>query len=45
MDDAIRAQRFAAGKAVLDAVDGDAGDRVIDALADVSPELAHQVVA
>jgi 4-carboxymuconolactone decarboxylase len=45
MDDAIRAQRFAAGKAVLDAVDGDAGDRVIDALADISPELAHQVVA
>jgi len=45
MDDAIRAQRFAAGKAVPDAVDGDAGDRVIDALADISPELAHQVVA
>jgi 4-carboxymuconolactone decarboxylase len=30
---------------VLDAVDGDAGDRVIDALAVISPELAHQVVA
>ena len=45
MTDAIRAQRFAAGKTVLDAVDGDAGERVIDALADISPELAHQVVA
>ena len=45
MTDAIRAQRLAAGKTVLDAVDGDAGDRVIDALADISPELAHQVVA
>lgn len=45
MDDAIRAQRFAAGKAVLDAVDGDGGDRVINALGDISPELAHHVVA
>ncbi|MFB7251273.1 carboxymuconolactone decarboxylase family protein [Microbacterium sp. NPDC056234] len=40
-----RQQRFARGKDVLDAVDGAAGANVIDALAEVSPELAHQVVA
>jgi 4-carboxymuconolactone decarboxylase len=40
-----RQQRFEHGKAVLDAVDGEAGANVIDALADISPELAHQVVA
>ena len=40
-----RQQRFEQGKAVLDAVDGEAGVRVIEALGDVSPELAHQVVA
>jgi len=38
-------QRFEKGKKVLDAIDGTAGANVIDALADVSPELAHQVVA
>lgn len=40
-----RQQRFAHGKKVLDAVDGAAGANVIDALAGISPELAHQVVA
>lgn len=40
-----RQQRFERGKAVLDAVDGEAGTKVIDALEDISPELAHQVVA
>lgn len=40
-----RQQNFARGKAVLDAVDGTAGTKVIDALDDISPELAHQVVA
>jgi len=45
MDDAARAQRFASGKAMLDAIDGAAGERVIRALGDISPELAHQVVA
>lgn len=45
MNDAVRQQRFAAGKVVLDAIDGEAGDRVIQALGDISPELAHQVVA
>lgn len=40
-----RDERFDRGRAVLDSVDGDAGAAVIDALADISPELAHQVVA
>ena len=40
-----RQRRFDHGKAVLDAVDGEAGAKVIDALGDISPELAHQVVA
>ncbi|MBP0451373.1 MULTISPECIES: carboxymuconolactone decarboxylase family protein [unclassified Kitasatospora] len=30
---------------VLTRIDGEGGQRVIDALADVSPELGHQVVA
>ncbi|MDR2998528.1 MAG: carboxymuconolactone decarboxylase family protein [Microbacterium sp.] len=40
-----RQQRFERGKAVLDAIDGTAGASTVDALGDVSPELAHQVVA
>lgn len=40
-----REQRFARGSAVLEAVDGEAGTRVIDSLADIAPELAHQIVA
>ncbi|SER98415.1 4-carboxymuconolactone decarboxylase [Propionibacterium cyclohexanicum] len=40
-----RQQRFEHGKGVLDAIDGEAGTNVIDALEDISPELAHQVVA
>jgi 4-carboxymuconolactone decarboxylase len=40
-----RQRRFAHGKGVLDAVDGAAGANVIDALAEISPELGHQVVA
>lgn len=44
-DAAERQQRFEQGKAVLDAIDGKAGANVIDALADISPELGHQVVA
>jgi 4-carboxymuconolactone decarboxylase len=43
--DTTEQQRFEKGKKVLDAIDGTAGANVIDALADVSPELAHQVVA
>jgi 4-carboxymuconolactone decarboxylase len=40
-----RQQRFEQGQAVLNAVDGAAGTKVIDSLADISPELGHQVVA
>ncbi|MET7716216.1 carboxymuconolactone decarboxylase family protein [Streptomyces sp. NPDC005407] len=40
-----RQDRFERGMKVLAAVDGEAGQRVIDSLADVSPELGHQVVA
>lgn len=41
----VRAVRFANGKRVLDAVDGDAGTHVIESLADIAPELAHHIVA
>lgn len=40
-----RQQQFEHGKTVLDAIDGEAGAKVIDALGDISPELAHHVVA
>ncbi|MEU8323452.1 carboxymuconolactone decarboxylase family protein [Nonomuraea sp. NPDC048881] len=40
-----REQRYEHGLEVLRKVDGEAGQRVVDALADISPELAHQVVA
>ncbi|MFQ6143349.1 carboxymuconolactone decarboxylase family protein [Streptomyces seoulensis] len=40
-----REERFAHGLDVLRRVDGEAGQRVVDSLADVSPELGHQVVA
>lgn len=42
---AQRTQRFAAGLKVLDAIDGEAGVKVIDSLADIAPELGHQIVA
>ncbi|MGI5127969.1 carboxymuconolactone decarboxylase family protein [Pseudonocardia sp. CA-107938] len=40
-----RDDRFERGMAVLEAVDGRSGQRVLDALADVSPELGNQVVS
>ncbi|MFC4591691.1 carboxymuconolactone decarboxylase family protein [Sphaerisporangium corydalis] len=40
-----RKDRFDHGMEVLSRVDGEAGQKVIDALADISPELGHQVVA
>lgn len=43
--DQTRAARFAAGKQVLDAIDGEAGQNVIDSLSDIAPELGHQIVA
>ena len=44
-NDASRAERFAAGKAVLDSIHEDPGHNVIDNLADIAPELGHQIVA
>ncbi|WP_046726760.1 carboxymuconolactone decarboxylase family protein [Streptomyces humi] len=40
-----REERFARGLEVLGQVAGGAAPQVLDALADVSPELGHQVVA
>ncbi|OLZ72922.1 4-carboxymuconolactone decarboxylase [Streptomyces sp. IMTB 2501] len=40
-----REERFAHGLDVLRRVDGEAGQRVIDSLADISPELGHQIVS
>lgn len=40
-----RQARFDRGMAVLNEVSGGIGPAVVDSLADVSPELAHQVVA
>ncbi|MEU6574671.1 carboxymuconolactone decarboxylase family protein [Streptomyces sp. NPDC046805] len=40
-----RDERFTHGLEVLKRVDGEAGQRVVDSLADVSPELGHQIVA
>jgi 4-carboxymuconolactone decarboxylase len=44
-DEMARAERFASGKEVLDAIHDDAGHQVIDSLADIAPELGHQIVA
>ncbi|MFF7355357.1 MULTISPECIES: carboxymuconolactone decarboxylase family protein [Streptomyces] len=40
-----RDERFTRGLEVLRKVDGEAGQRVVDSLADISPELGHQIVA
>lgn len=40
-----RVERYEHGMKVLGRVDGEAGQRIVDSLADVSPELGHQVVA
>ncbi|MCK7626632.1 carboxymuconolactone decarboxylase family protein [Streptomyces sp. RS10V-4] len=40
-----RAERYEYGMKVLEQVDGEAGQRIVDSLADTSPELGHQVVA
>jgi 4-carboxymuconolactone decarboxylase len=40
-----REERYEHGMKILSEVDGEAGQRVVDSLADVSPELGHQVVA
>jgi 4-carboxymuconolactone decarboxylase len=43
--DSSEQARFRRGLEVLNAVDGEAGQRVVESLADVSPDLAHHVVA
>ncbi|MGW2372144.1 MULTISPECIES: carboxymuconolactone decarboxylase family protein [Kitasatospora] len=40
-----RQERFDRGMEMLTRVDGESGQRVVEALADINPELAHQVVA
>jgi 4-carboxymuconolactone decarboxylase len=40
-----RDEQYEHGLRVLREIDGEAGQRVVDALADISPELGHQVVA
>ncbi|WP_394940380.1 carboxymuconolactone decarboxylase family protein [Psychromicrobium sp. YIM B11713] len=44
-EEQVRQERFARGKRILDAIDGDVGNRVIESLADIAPELGHQIVA
>lgn len=44
-NETTRAERLASGQAVLDTVHGDSGHNVIDSLADIAPELGHQIVA
>ena len=39
------ADRYERGLQMLDQVDGEGGRRVIDSLADISPELGRQVIA
>lgn len=38
-------ERFARGMKVLTTIDGESGQKVIDSLVDISPELGHQIVA
>ena len=40
-----RDEQYEHGLAVLRQIDGEAGQRVVDSLAGISPELGHQVVA
>ncbi|WP_030273680.1 carboxymuconolactone decarboxylase family protein [Streptomyces sp. NRRL B-24484] len=40
-----RRDRYEHGMEVLRQIDGEAGERVVNALADVSPEMAHQIAA
>jgi 4-carboxymuconolactone decarboxylase len=40
-----RRERFEHGLDILTRIDGEAGQKVVDSLADINPELGHQVVA
>lgn len=44
-DSTTREQRYAYGRTILDAIDGQAGANVIESLADIAPDLAEQIVA
>lgn len=44
-DATTREERNRYGRAVLDAIDGDSGAKVVESLQDIAPELGHQVVA
>lgn len=41
----IKQDRYQRGLEVLDAVDGESGHKVVEALADIAPDLAHHVIA
>ena len=45
MTNSDRQERFDQGLRVLQQVNGEVAQRVLDSLADVSPELGHQIVA
>lgn len=45
LGDGFDQARYERGAQVLAAVDGDAGQRVVDALADIAPALARHIVA
>ncbi|MCO5972947.1 carboxymuconolactone decarboxylase family protein [Actinoallomurus soli] len=40
-----REEKYEHGLNVLRQIDGEAGQKVVDSLADISPELGHQIVA
>jgi 4-carboxymuconolactone decarboxylase len=44
-DEPSEQQRFDKGLHVLQAIDSEAGERIIASLADISPDLAHHIVA
>ncbi|MFF4341330.1 carboxymuconolactone decarboxylase family protein [Kitasatospora sp. NPDC001540] len=44
-DAQARRERYERGMEVLSRIDGEAGQRVVQALDDISPELGHQIVA
>lgn len=43
--EASEQERYRNGLKVLNAIDGEAGQNVVNSLADVSPDLAHHIVA
>lgn len=45
MNGESKQERFTRGMNVLNSVDGENGQRVLDSLADISPELGNQVVS